>query len=135
MSCIIWYFLQEDILHSCFVKNVFIAKSKINFPSFPLMKCAYLKQLTVLLISEYCIGISKGYILLMYLYYYFSGRFDLHLFTYSCSGCDQQFSPLTLEKIINEGYWPGGPKNFNYVFCENVFRVWDSLHKYMPGTF
>lgn len=70
----------------------------------------------------------------MYLYYYFSGRFDLYLFTYSCSGCDQQFSPLTLEKIINEGYWPGGPKNFNYVFCENVFRVWDSLRKYMPGT-
>ena len=39
-----------------------------------------------------------------------------------------------MEKIISEGYWPGGPKNFNYVFCEDVFRVWDSLRKYMPGT-
>jgi hypothetical protein len=68
------------------------------------------------------------------LQYFIAGRFDLYLFTYSCTGCDQQFSPLTLEKIINEGYWPGGPKNLNYIFCEDVFRVWDSLRKYMPGT-
>jgi hypothetical protein len=63
-----------------------------------------------------------------------AGRFDLYLFTYSCSGCDRHFSSLTLEKIISEGYWPGGPKNFKYVFCEDVFRVWDSLRKFMPGT-
>ncbi|XP_028415546.1 uncharacterized protein LOC114538616 isoform X3 [Dendronephthya gigantea] len=97
-----------------------------KYPPFLFCKeCIYCKgqdTLSIIPSNEMCILITA------------KGRFDLYSFTYSCTGCDQQFSPLTLEKIINEGYWPGGPKNLNYIFCEDVFRVWDSLRKYMPGT-
>lgn len=62
-------------------------------------------------------------VVITHLQHLFAGRFDLYLFPYSCTGCDQQFSPLTLQKIIHEGYWPGGPKNLNYVYHEDVFRV------------
>lgn len=58
----------------------------------------------------------------------------MNLCSYHCTGCGGHFSPLTLEKIINEGYWPGSPANLNYVFSEDVFRLWDSIRKHMPGT-
>jgi hypothetical protein len=74
-------------------------------------------------------------VIIKYIFFLFlPGRFDLYSFSYSRTGCDQHFSPLTLNKLINEGYWPGGPKNLNYVFCEDVFRLWDSFRKHMPGT-
>ena len=68
------------------------------------------------------------------LYLIFAGRFDFNLHSYSCSGCGAQFSPLSLERILNEGYWPGSPKNLNYVFSAGVFKLWDSIRKQMPGT-
>ena len=33
-----------------------------------------------------------------------------------------------------EGCWPGSPKQFNHVFSEQLFRLWDSVRKHMPGT-
>jgi hypothetical protein len=33
-----------------------------------------------------------------------------------------------------EGYWPGSPKQISHVFSEELFRLWDSVRKHMPGT-
>lgn len=62
------------------------------------------------------------------------GRFDLFCCSYYCTGCHEHFSPVTVEKIVMEGYWPGSPKQFNHVFSEELFRLWDSVRKHMPGT-
>ncbi|XP_028417750.1 uncharacterized protein LOC114542274 [Dendronephthya gigantea] len=62
------------------------------------------------------------------------GRYDLSLCMYRCGNCDKAYSPLSLEKIISEGYWPGNPKHFNHVFSQDLFRLWDSVRKHMPGT-
>ena len=53
---------------------------------------------------------------------------------YQCGNCDKAYSPLSLEKIISESYWPGNPKHFNHVFSHDLFRLWDSVRKHMPGT-
>ena len=65
---------------------------------------------------------------------FYLGRYDLCHCTYYCNNCDEQCSPATLDKIINEGYWPGSPTTFNHAFSEDVFRLWDSVRKHMPGT-
>jgi hypothetical protein len=53
---------------------------------------------------------------------------------YQCGNCEQQYSPLSLDKLIGEGYWPGSPNQFNQVFSDDLFRLWDSVRKHMPGT-
>ena len=58
----------------------------------------------------------------------------MFLFNYQCNSCGKQFSPLKMEKIITEGYWPGSPTQLNHVFSEDVFKLWDSVRKNMPGT-
>ena len=54
---------------------------------------------------------------------FYEGRFDLFCCSYYCTGCHEHFSPVTVEKIIMEGYWPGSPKQFNHVFSEELFRL------------
>ena len=53
---------------------------------------------------------------------------------YQCGNCELQYSPLSLDKLISEGYWPGSPKQFNHIFSEDLFHLWDSVRKHMPGT-
>ena len=61
------------------------------------------------------------------------GRYDLHWFSLVCEACNfvQQMS---VTSIINEGYWPGCPCQVNYLFDQEVFKVWDIFRTRMPGS-
>ena len=36
--------------------------------------------------------------------------------------------------VVHPGYWPGSPTDTSYVFDQQLFYLWDSLQKRMPGT-
>ena len=36
--------------------------------------------------------------------------------------------------MVHAGYWPGSPTDTSYVFDQQLFYLWDSLQKRMPGT-
>ena len=40
----------------------------------------------------------------------------------------------TVTDIVQAGYWPGSPTDTSYVFDQQLFQLWDSLQKRMPGT-
>lgn len=62
------------------------------------------------------------------------GRFDFSNYTVVCSCCSYKLDPMSLEKIISAGYWPGSPKDCSYLFHQDLFRQWDFLQKRLPGT-
>ena len=41
-----------------------------------------------------------------------TGRFDLNWFTVHCSSCQWKWSPISVDSIIESGWWPGSPKIF-----------------------
>ncbi|XP_028390710.1 uncharacterized protein LOC114515619 [Dendronephthya gigantea] len=61
------------------------------------------------------------------------GRYDLHWFSLVCEACNV-VQPLSLTSIINNGYWPGSPCQVNYLFDQEVFRVWETFKMRMPGS-
>ena len=40
----------------------------------------------------------------------------------------------TLTDVVQSGYWPGSPADTSYVFDQQLFQLWESLQKRMPGT-
>ena len=64
----------------------------------------------------------------------FLGRFDLNKFTVQCSGCQACNPSWSLCDVVQAGYWPGSPTDTSYVFDQQLFYLWDSLQKRMPGT-
>ncbi|XP_046863236.1 uncharacterized protein LOC124456981 [Xenia sp. Carnegie-2017] len=62
------------------------------------------------------------------------GRFDLNWFTVHCSSCQWKWSPISVDSIIESGWWPGSPENFHYIFSQDVFNLWDAFRKRMPGS-
>ena len=64
----------------------------------------------------------------------FSGRYDLHWFTLMCEGCNAVQTPMSVNNIIRNGFWPGSPCQVNYLFDQEVFRVWDMFRMQMPGS-
>ena len=36
--------------------------------------------------------------------------------------------------MVQAGYWPGSPTDTSYVFDQQLFYLWDSLQRRMPGT-
>lgn len=63
-----------------------------------------------------------------------TGRFDLNWFTVHCSSCQWKWSPISVDSIIESGWWPGSPENFHYIFSQDVFNLWDAFRKRMPGS-
>ena len=63
-----------------------------------------------------------------------SGRFDFNDYTVVCNDCGHKINPWSLKNIIAAGYWPGSPKDLNYLFDQNLFRQWDFVQKRLPGT-
>ena len=43
-------------------------------------------------------------------------------------------NPLSLERVIGAGYWPGSPKDCSYFFAQDLFSQWDFLQKRLSGT-
>jgi len=62
------------------------------------------------------------------------GRYDLFKYNVVCSDCGAIFDPFTLEVILDSGYWPGSPVRINYLIKEDVFVLWDTFRKRMPGS-
>lgn len=63
-----------------------------------------------------------------------SGRFDFNDYFSVCNFCGHEINQWSLKNIIAAGYWPGSPKDLNYLFDQNLFRQWDFLQKRLPGT-
>ena len=64
----------------------------------------------------------------------FLGWFDLNKFTVQCSACKTCNPSWSLRDVVHAGYWPGSPTDTSYVFDQQLFYLWDSLQKRMPGT-
>lgn len=39
-----------------------------------------------------------------------------------------------MSDVVQAGYWPGSPTDTSYVFDQQLFKLWDSIKKRMPGT-
>ena len=66
--------------------------------------------------------------------FFFSGKFELNRFTVICTACGKNHDPFNLSNIINSGYWFASPENYAYLFSTEVFEIWDSFRKNMPGS-
>ncbi|XP_046861810.1 uncharacterized protein LOC124455128 [Xenia sp. Carnegie-2017] len=62
-----------------------------------------------------------------------TGRFDLNWFTVHLLFI-WKWSPISVDSIIESGWWPGSPENFHYIFSQDVFNLWDAFRKRMPGS-
>ena len=62
------------------------------------------------------------------------GRFDLNKFHLQCKQCEHVTDPFTVSVAIKSGYWPGNARHVNYLFKEDVLRLWDMFRKFMPGS-
>ena len=67
-------------------------------------------------------------------FFLLSGRFDFNDYFAVCNFCGHKINQWFLKNIIAAGYWPGSPKDLNYLFDQNLFRQWDFLQKRLPGT-
>lgn len=65
-------------------------------------------------------------------YYFFPilGQLDLHLPKWMCGSCNSTSDVLPARL----GYWPGSPTNAPYLFYYDVFHLWDTMQKNMPGS-
>ncbi|XP_015750745.1 PREDICTED: uncharacterized protein LOC107330695 [Acropora digitifera] len=62
------------------------------------------------------------------------GRFDFNKYAVHCRNCNDVTPSWTIRDVLQTGYWPGSPSETSYVFDQQLFRLWDSLQKRMPGT-
>ena len=62
------------------------------------------------------------------------GRFDLYKYKVLCQDCNSVNDPFNVETIIKSGFWPGSLTHINYIIKEDVFSIWDSFRKRMPGS-
>ena len=62
------------------------------------------------------------------------GRFDLNKYYLQCKQCGYHTDPFTVSVALQSGYWPGNARNVNYLFKEEVLKLWDMFRKFMPGS-
>ena len=58
----------------------------------------------------------------------------MYKYKISCDECFAEFDPFNVDTLIKSDYWPGNITNCAYLFHQNVFRMWDSFSKRMPGS-
>ena len=63
-----------------------------------------------------------------------TGRYDLNKYFLECQDCNTNTDPFTVPVALSSGFWPGNAKSMNYLFQENVLRLWDMFRKFMPGS-
>lgn len=64
----------------------------------------------------------------------FLGRFDLHKFTIRCNVCNSIYDPFEAVNVVRHGFWPSNCSNVSYLFSNDLFYLWDSFRKNMPGS-
>eukprot|EP00794_Sanderia_malayensis_P000837 gene837-134_t len=62
------------------------------------------------------------------------GRFDLKKYFMLCKSCCHEWDPFNLKTLIKFRLWPGSPEACTYLFDQDVFRLWNSFSKRMPGS-
>ena len=67
-------------------------------------------------------------------FFLFLGKYMLKQFTTLCKSCGERNNPFKMSTIMSSGYWFASPENFFYLFSNEVFEVWDSFRKNMPGS-
>ena len=55
-------------------------------------------------------------------------------FYHSCATCSASFDPFTVNKLICRGFWPSNCDSIYYLFSVDLFVLWDSLRKRLPGS-
>ena len=64
----------------------------------------------------------------------FSGRFDFDDCIIICNSCGHRYGN-SISSLIYAGFWPGNvTRGLNYLFSVELFRFFDLLQKYLPGT-
>ena len=67
-------------------------------------------------------------------YIEFPGRFDVKSTAFKCSSDSCScIIPPSLTTVLDNGYWPANPRSLNILFSQNLFVLWDSMQKRMPG--
>ena len=51
-----------------------------------------------------------------------------------CSNCNSIILSWSLIDVVHAGFWCESPSDTSYVFDQQLFRLWDSIQKRMPGT-
>ena len=76
-----------------------------------------------------CVHVSKMFMLFLTV-----GRFDLHDCYVCCTNCEYKYGD-SFSSFINAGFWPGNiTRNSQYLFSLEVFKIFDLLQKFLPGT-
>ena len=62
------------------------------------------------------------------------GRFDLDDCNAVCSNCDYKYGD-SISSVICAGFWPGNiTRSCQYMFSIELFKFYDTLQKFVPGT-
>lgn len=74
------------------------------------------------------------FIIVQYIYFKISGRFDVNHRRYKCLQCGKMLCTSEPLVIVQSGFWPGSIKDMTYVFDKELFLFWDILQKQLPGV-
>ncbi len=82
---------------------------------------------------RYILSVHWRYLNLKNFLFLFIGRFDLNYPEFKCSECEGVMIAAEND-FISSGWWPGSPKNMNYLFSADLLIMWNHLVHKTPGT-
>eukprot|EP00794_Sanderia_malayensis_P004099 gene4099-4655_t len=62
------------------------------------------------------------------------GRYDLSKYFVRCNSCSHTVDPFSFKSLFKVKLWPGSPESGAYFFDQEVFSLWNSFSKRMPGS-
>ena len=65
---------------------------------------------------------------------YLSGRFDVIIPQVICQNCFSCIKALSLQAVIENGYWPGSLEMISTIFSVELLEFWSCLQKAQPST-
>lgn len=51
-----------------------------------------------------------------------------------CNSCSHTVDPFSFKSLSKAKLWPGSPESGAYFFDQEVFSLWNSFSKRMPGS-
>ena len=65
---------------------------------------------------------------------YLSGRFGVIIPQVICQNCFSCIKALSLQTVIENGYWPGSLEMISTIFSVALLEFWSRLQKAQPST-
>ena len=65
---------------------------------------------------------------------YIAGRFDVIVPQVICQNCFSCIKALSLQTVIENGYWPGSLEMISTIFSVELLEFWSRLQKAQPST-